>query len=55
MNMLFVLIVFMLACVVCGKLNWRSEATKILLAAIAAFLQTALVVYLMMTMKFPWS
>ncbi len=53
MEILFVLIVLMLLSVTAGKLKFKSYTTKILISAIAAFLQTALVVYLMLTMKFP--
>ena len=55
MEMLVVIIGVMLTVVLMGKFNWKSNSTKLVIAAIGASIQTALVVYLMLTMKFPWN
>jgi len=55
MEMLLVLILFMLASVVLGKLKWKSKTTIFVVTAVVAFLQVAFVVYTMLTMKLPWS
>ncbi len=55
MEMLLVLILFMLVIVLLARLKWKSKTTIIVISAVTAFLQIAFVVYIMLTMKLPWS
>ena len=55
MEMLLVLIFFMLVVVVIGRLRWKSKTTIFVITTVIAFLQVAFVVYMMLTMKLPWS
>ncbi len=55
MEMLLVLIAFMLLAVTVRKFKWKSKTTTIVIAAVIALLQTAFVVFTMLTMKLPWS